>query len=153
MNKIFSSLTIGAVLTALSGVGFGQSSLGGQSLQGAWNVTVSFDGVPQPICTAPSLNTGDGGVIAGGCSLAESPGYGQWVRVGNGEFAITFVGSTYDAGGAINGSYKVRAKVKVSNNVQAFSGPFRTDVFDLNGNVVFTTPGTVAATRIVIELL
>jgi len=83
--------------------------------------------------------------------LAESPGYGQWVRVGNGEFAVTFVGSTFDGSGAINGSYKVRSKGRLSDNLQGFSGPYRTDVFDLNGNVVLSADGTVTAARIVVE--
>jgi hypothetical protein len=86
------------LLTALTVLGNAQSGSAGQSLTGAWNVTIDFQGIV-PTCSAPSLMTRDGGVIASACGADESPGYGQWVRTGNDEFAVTFVGLEYDSGG------------------------------------------------------
>ncbi len=139
--------------------GHAQAGPSEQSLKGAWNVTIDFDG-DIPTCSAPSLNTRDGGVIATACALNESPGYGQWVRTGNHEFAITFVGLEYDLDGTItgtpgasSGTYKVRASVHLSDNSSEFNGPFQTDIFDLAGNVVFTVTGTVTGQRIGVEPL
>jgi hypothetical protein len=144
MHQVISSFILGGVLATLSAVGFAQSSLGGQSLQGAWNVTINPQGFPS--CTAPSLNTGDGGVIANACDASESPGYGQWVRTGNREFTVTFIGLEIGVG-----TYKVRAKVTLSDDLQGFSGPFKTEVFAPNGSVLFTATGTVTAKRILVE--
>ena len=143
------------LLIALAGMGYAQSGSSEQSLTGAWNVNIDFGGVI-PACSGPSLNTRDGGVVANPCAANESPGYGQWVRTGNREFAVTFVGLEYDLaapGGAANGTYKVRANVSLSNDSQQYSGPFQTDIFDLNGNVVLTVTGTVTAKRVVVEPL
>src|SRR5687767_6070481 len=86
------------VTVALAGSGATGSADAGptQSLEGAWNVKIEFDTPGVEGCTAPGMITRDGGVIAAGCSLAESPGYGQWVRTGNRRFGITFVGHGFD---------------------------------------------------------
>jgi len=125
---------------------------GNKTLAGAWNITIEFDDPALVGCTTPGLNTADGGVIAQGCDLSESPGYGQWRRTGNGEFAVTFSGVNYGAPGTgITGSYKVRATLQVSG--ESFSGPFVTDVFALDGTLLFSASGTVTAERIGIEPL
>jgi hypothetical protein len=125
-----------------------------QSLGGAWNVTIDFDTPGFEGCTAPSLNTADGGVIAAACSLAESPGYGRWVRTGNRTFEITFVGQEFDLGtAAMNGTYKVRARVRLHEDLQQFSGPFVADIFALDGSLVISVSGLVTADRVTVESL
>jgi len=70
-----------------------------------------------------------------------SPGYGQWQRIPQGKFAVTFVGVNFGAPGAgITGTYKVRGTLELSHDGQTFSGPFQTDVFALDG----TARGTSA---------
>jgi len=126
----------------------------GQSLDGAWNVRIDFDTPGLEGCTAPSLNTADGGVIAAACSLAESPGYGQWARTGNRIFESTFVGQEFDlATGAMNGTYKVRARVRLHEDLQQFSGPFVADIFALDGSLVISASGLVIADRVTVESL
>ena len=140
-----------AALAGWSATGVAQSA---QGLEGAWNVNISFDTPGIEGCTAPGLNTADGGVMAAGCSLAESTGYGRWVRTGNGTFEITFVGQGFDlATGAINGTYKVRAQVRMHQGLQRFSGPFVTDVFALDGTPLFSASGLVRADRVNVESL
>jgi hypothetical protein len=125
-----------------------------QSLAGAWNVKIEFDTPGIEGCTAPGVNSADGGVIAAGCSLAESPGYGQWVRTGNRTFEITFVGQGFDLEtGAINSTYKVRARVRLREDLQQFSGPFVTDVFAPDGSVLISASGLVTADRVNVESL
>ena len=149
--KIASLIVIATALAGWSATGVAQSA---QSLEGAWNVNISFDTPGIEGCTAPGLNTADGGVMAAGCSLAESTGYGRWVRTGNNTFEITFVGQVFDLStGAINGTYKVRARVRLSQDLQQFSGPFVTDVFAVDGTLQFSANGLVRADRVNVESL
>ena len=125
---------------------------GKQTLAGAWNITIAFDDPSLVGCTTPGLNTADGGVVAQGCDLSESPGYGQWRRTGNGQFAVTFGGVSFGPPGTgITGSYRVRATLLVDG--ETFSGPFVTDVFALDGTLLVSASGTVTAQRIGIEPL
>jgi hypothetical protein len=77
-TKVVSILVLCGVLIALSAT---PSSAAGPGLTGAWNVTIVLDD-GTTLCTSPGLNTADGGVVTQGCSVNESPGYGQWQRVG-----------------------------------------------------------------------
>jgi hypothetical protein len=133
-----------------STTGFGQASASGQSLQGAFNVTIAFDDPNIQGCVAPTMNTADGGVMAAGCSLAESAGYGQWIRTGKGTFAVTFVGQGFDlATGAINTTYKVRATLSWTTSLNQWAGPFVTDIYLPDGTLIFTATGFVTGDRIV----
>jgi hypothetical protein len=155
LKKIASLIILAATLGGWSATGFAQSnSQSGQSLQGAWNVKIESDTPGIDGCVAPALITRDGGIIAAGCSLAVSPGYGQWVRTGNRSFAVTFVGQGFDlATGAISSTYMVRASVTLRQDLQQFSGPFVTDIFALDGSLIFTANGTVTVDRVVVEPL
>jgi hypothetical protein len=62
---------------------------------------------------------------------------------------VTFVGLEYAPDGSTNGTYKVRFEGTLSDDSQEFRGPFKTDRFDLSGNVIFAVTGTVRAKRIV----
>lgn len=134
-----------------STTGFGQATeKSGQSLQGAFNVTIKFDDPNIPDCIAPTMNTADGGVMSAGCSLAESAGYGQWARAGSGSFAVTFVGQGFDlATGAINTTYKVRATLSWTTGLNQWAGPFVTDIYLPDGTLIFTATGVVTGDRIV----
>jgi hypothetical protein len=138
-------------LVGWSTTGFGQAAdVSGQTLQGAFNVTVKFDDPNLEGCVAPSMNTADGGIMAGGCSLAESAGYGQWIKVGKGSFAVTFVGQDFDlATGAIDSTYKVRATVSWTTGHNQWAGPFVTDVYLPDGTLIATATGVVTGDRIV----
>ena len=125
-----------------------------QTLAGAWNTTIVFDDPSLAGCTAPGLDTSDGGIVAQGCDVSESPGYGQWRRIGNREFAVTFVGVSFGpAGTGITSTYKVRATLNLSKDGQTSSGPFLTEVFALDGTLLFSAPGTVTRKRVGVEPL
>lgn len=155
LTGIASLILIAAVLAGWSATGYAQTDPGSsQTLAGAWNVKIEFDTPGLEGCTAPAMNTADGGVMAGACTLAESPGYGQWVRTGNRTFGITFVGQGFDlATGAISYTYKVRASARLTQDLQQFSGPFVTDIFAPDGTVVFTASGLVTGDRVNVEPL
>jgi hypothetical protein len=150
LNRVF-VLILMITLVGWSTTGFGQAAeASGQNLQGAFNVTVKFDDPSLEGCVSPTMNTADGGVMAAGCSLAESPGYGQWRRIAKGTFAVTFVGQGFDlATGAINSTYKVRATLSWSAGLNQFAGPFVTDIYLPDGTQVATATGTVTGDRII----
>jgi len=133
-----------------SATSFGQADPSGDSLRGAFNVTIKFDDPSIPGCVSPSMNTADGGIMAGACTLAESPGYGQWVKISKGNFAVTFVGQGFDlATGAINYTYKVRATGSWTAGHNQWAGPFVTDIYLPDGTLIFTATGVVTGDRIV----
>ena len=148
----------GVLVMALSVASLAQSGAAsrasGQTLAGAWNATIVPDDPAIVGCTSPGLNTRDGGVVAQGCDISESPGYGQWLRIGNREFAVTFVGVNFGpAGAGIVATYKVRATVRLSEDAQTFSGPFLTEVFALDGTLLAAVTGTVTSRRVGVEPL
>jgi hypothetical protein len=66
-------------------------------------------------------------------------------------FSITFIGNSFGPGGTVAASYKVRAWVSLGPTVNTFTGPFKTEFFDLAGNLLGTATGTVSAVRIAVE--
>jgi hypothetical protein len=151
MDRRATSLVVCGALALFSSVAAVQPVVAPDTPVGAWNVTIEFDGFPP--CTAPALNTADGGVIANACTNLESPGYGQWVKIPNRKFAITFVGLEFAPDGQSIGTYKVRAEVTLTKDGTVFSGPFTADIFDTGGHVTFTISGMVRATRVAVEPL
>jgi hypothetical protein len=142
-----------AALFACSGLATAQPGPeSGQSLAGAWDVTINFNGQP-PCRSAPAVATREGTIIADSCSQNLGAWYGSWVRTGNRQFASTFIGNLYGPGGVVVGSYKVRASGPIDSSGNTFSGPFRTDLFDTVGKLVGSFTGTVTAKRIQVEPL
>ena len=125
-----------------------------ETLAGAWNVTIVFDDPSVAGCTTPTLNTSDGGIVAQGCDVSESPGYGQWRRIGPREFAVTFVGVDFGpTGTGITDTYKVRGTLTLSKDGQTSTGPFLTEVFALDGSLLFSATGNVTLIRVGVEPL
>ena len=154
-RRILHSLTITAMLAFISPA-MAQTTTSGQTLEGAWNVTVVFDQQGLPPC-APAgavftaIGAGKGTVIAESCYATEGAGYGSWVRTANDQFASTFIGNSFGPDGTVAATYKVRTWVSLGPSRNAFTGPFTTEFFDLAGNLLGTVTGTVSAVRIVVE--
>lgn len=145
-----------ATMLALTSTAAAQSTLSPRTLEGTWNVTVLFDRPGLPPC-APAgavftaITPARGTVIAESCYASEGAGYGSWARTANNEFASTFIGNSFGPDGTVVATYKVRATVALGGPGDTFSGPFTTDFFDLEGNLLGTVTGTVSAARIVVE--
>jgi hypothetical protein len=123
-----------------------------QTLEGAWNVTIGTQGIT--LCTAPAAFSREGTIIADPCFISFGVGYGAWVRTGNREFAGTFVGNVYDsATRQVVGSYKVKSVGTLERDGLSFTGVFKTETFDIGGNLLNTATGTVLGKRIVVETL
>jgi hypothetical protein len=117
-------------------------------------VTITFDDPTLVGCTTFGLDTKDGGIVNLGCDVSESPGYGQWERIGHRKFAVTFVGANFGAAGTgFNSTYKVRSTIHLSHDGQTSSGPFVVEIFALDGTPLLSATGTVHGKRVGIEPL
>jgi hypothetical protein len=127
-------------MLAFSTTAMAQSTVSGQTLEGAWNGTLVFQEQGLPPC-APAgavftaVSPGRGTVIAESCYASEGAGYG----------------SSFGPDGTVVATYKVRASVSLGPTGNSFAGPFKTEFFDLAGNSLGTVTGTVSAVRIVVE--
>ena len=125
-----------------------------QSLEGAWSVALTFNQDGLPLCApSPAVATSDGNILAESCFASESTGYGSWTRIGNREFAITFIGNSFGQDGLVAFKYKVRAQVRIGDQGEMFTGRFRTDIFDLTDTLKATFTGRLHATRVEVEPL
>jgi hypothetical protein len=155
-SRLFRYLASAAMLT-VSALAMSQSPSPSpdRGIEGAWNVTVTFNAQGLPPC-APAgtlitaVNANSGSIMAESCYASEGAGYGSWVRTGPNQFAATFIGNSFGAGGTVASTYKVRSSVSLGS-ANTFSGPFTTDFFDLQGHLLGTVTGTVSAVRIPVE--
>ena len=124
-----------------------------QTLEGAWDVTITAQG--SVLCTAPAVFSRDGNVIADPCFGSQlGAGYGVWIRTGNREFAGTFIGSIYSGStGQIVGRYKVRSRGTLHSEGDTFTGVFKTESFDLAGNLLNAVTGSLLGKRIQVEVV
>ncbi len=61
---------------------------------------------------------------------------------------MTLVGS---AEGPLSMKYKVVGTLKLGSNKESWSGPFKIDILDPNGQLIFADHGTFNLTRIAVE--
>jgi hypothetical protein len=124
-----------------------------EKLLGSWNVKVTT--VAQGT-TFPALLTFtvDGSVIADEPpSPFETSGHGNWVKRGHDQVAYTFVSLIGSAEGTLSAKYKVVGRLKFDARKDEWRGPFKIDVIDPEGNVIFTDRGTFSLKRIAVESL
>ena len=95
----------------------------------------------------------DGNIIADEPSAFETAGHGSWALSDANQAAYTFVAFIGSATGAFTGSIKVVGTLQLDAAQVKWSGPFRVDVSDPGGNLVFTDSGTLTGTRIQVESL
>lgn len=121
---------------------------------GGWAVTVTF---PSGQANVLVLLTAGGGALRTSqndflsASLA-SPSYGSWTYLEKGRaIGIAFHNFRYRPDGLI-GTSKIRVRATLNEAMDEFTGPFTTQLLDLNGEVVATINGTVDGRRIQVEL-
>ena len=124
-----------------------------EKLLGSWNVVVTTE---VQGTTFPALLTfsDDGGMIADEPPIPfETSGHGNWVSAGRREAAYTFVSLIGSAEGPLSSKLKVVGTLQYDPGNDSWSGPFKIDVLDANGQVSFTDRGTFSLTRIAVESL
>jgi hypothetical protein len=123
-----------------------------EKLLGSWNVAVTTPS--QGTFPALLTFTADGSVIADESpSPFESSGQGNWIRSDHGEVAYTFVALYGSQEGKNTGKLKVVGTLRSDASKDSWSGPFKIDIFDASGQVIFTDRGTFRLTRIAVESL
>lgn len=125
--------------------------LDGQRLQGSWNVTAHVEG--EPLIHALITFNNDGGFVETAAAPGISAGHGNWTRTGHNQFALTALYLRLDATGHFVGTSKVRSTFTLSESSGVASGPFQTDVFDADGNMISSFGGSAEAARISVESL
>lgn len=83
------------------------------------------------------------------------PGQGVWERTGSREFALTIYGVSVGdlTNPQLQGTYKVRSKLRLNRAGDEFSGPFTIEIFDPSGDLVATLEGTAQGRRARVEPL
>ncbi len=147
----------GAVL--LAALVLGQTAQAGDNdrqvkqLLGSWEVVATTE-IQNATFPALLTFTSDGSVIADEPpSPFETSGHGSWVSAGPGQMAYTFVTLVGSAEGPLSMKYKVVGRLNLNSGKESWSGPFKIDILDPNGQVIFTDHGTFGLTRIVVEPL
>ncbi|MBL8075512.1 MAG: hypothetical protein JNL29_14185 [Nitrospira sp.] len=136
--------------------------------------TGSWEGVARlttaelpPVATLLTFGVGGNFIESRRRYLPESPlgpvlatlGHGEWRRAKGGGFEAVIVLLYQGAPdhptspGMVLGREKVRYKFQFVNGSEQFRGTILVDVQDATGNVVFSGPGTIDATRIRLEPL
>lgn len=115
----------------------------GNHLAGTWEVIGSPDpasGIPEFLNL--SLISKEGTIINE--DPAEGTSLGGWNFEGKNRYSIKFYGFIP----AANLRHSVTSEVTLGNSGDTFSGPFRSDVFDMQGTFLFSFEGQVNATRL-----
>ena len=123
-----------------------------QSLQGGWKATITpEEGGPPPFLALFTFTT-DGGVVQTDAGpptpLLFSTGHGAWVRTGPGEFQITYTQFQFDAAQNLIGLFRGRITATLNRVGNELNGSFTADFLDVEGNLIFSGNGTIAAQRL-----
>lgn len=158
-KNVVINFALALTIAALAITGASQSMSSNLKAQG--KITKALPGSWEVVGETPSQGqfkalitfTSDGSIIANEPSAFETAGHGSWNTVEPSQVAYTFLTLIGSATGEFSGSIKVVGTLQIDATQVKWSGPFRVDVFDPNGNAVFTDSGTLTGTRIQIEPL
>jgi hypothetical protein len=133
----------------------------GQPLEGSWmsSTTVTRAGQQFQAVRLSTYNA-NGTLISTAPSNAPpletsiaGTAHGTWVRIGDRQFATTWIGLRFDAAGTFLGIAKARGRIQINDDGDTSSSQTQTEMFDRAGNLVDTASSTGQARRIVIEPL
>ena len=155
-------LVLLAMAAVLWPIGSGADE-GEQRLDGSWSVTVTATSPPLAPFSSLMTFTRGGGVVESRRlylpdspfgPLLETPGHGEWVRTGSREFTIGFTfllqgaPDNLGAAGDLLGTDNIMMRIKLAASGETFNGEFRSEIRDLDDNLVFVAEGDVDASRI-----
>ena len=131
--------------------------VGGQQLTGAWVITLSSDtaGAAPPQTTSGILSSA--GTVFIQNTVPDMPGtkliqgVGEWVRIGNRQFALTWVYIiTNAADGTYVGMFQDKATLQYNSDLTQLSGDFSFEVTLADGSKPFSGTGKMKAARVAI---
>jgi hypothetical protein len=158
MRKIFlktiSGMALAVLLLAMFAPIWVSGKSGGGRLEGTWNVQVTIRNCQTgaEIRTFASLTT----FMFGGTTLdstsgipqaLKTPGQGVWSHLNGNTYRFSFKSFSFDAGGNFTGSTKIIHEAVLDSNGTEYSSAGTAEVYDPNGNLIFTGCSTTTATR------
>jgi len=127
----------------------GQSSHSSKNLPGTFVTTVNFEGTSFKVLHSFTRDGRTTVLLPFGppcCNDTRVGGLGEWIRTGPREFAVTeFFFDSQDITVPLQRS---RLKLTLDESGEEFSGPFRFEVIDTEGNVLFSDDGTFTGKRL-----
>ena len=127
---------------------------GGGRLDGTWDVQVTLRNclTGAEIRTFPELTT----FMFGGTMLdstsgipqgLKTPGQGVWNHVGGNTYRFSFKSLNFNSGGTFTGWTNVTHDATLNSDSSEYSSVGSAEVYDANGNLIFTGCSTTTATR------
>ena len=148
---LFGIVGVAVAVTAAQSVSDNNNGGGGQRLEGVFLVNVTPDaGGPPPFMLIRQFSP-SGLVVGPQASLFGGIVCGEWVRTGDRQFAFTNASFNYMPTGPVSGTVKSVGSLTLNNEGNEFTGRFRTQSFDLAGNLLTTFTASVAGKRIQVE--
>ena len=86
------------------------------------------------------------GVSPGGTPF-DTPECGNWVKTGDRTYRLRDVSYGYDNNGTFTGRAEITAMVRLDGDADSLTANTRIDVFDANGNFLFSFCGKAKGTR------
>jgi len=147
---VVSGATVILVTATGAWVGRGAAAQSGQPLEGSWMSEVSSQFAPG---TRLTTYNADGTLVTTAAVAGGIPttGHGTWVRIGDREFATTWIGFARDAEGNFTATVKVRGRIQVNERGDETSSRSQVEVLDRGGNLIRTDNPTGQAKRIRVE--
>ncbi len=123
----------------------------GQSLEGAWRVTVTIRDCQTGEFkrTVLALNTflPGGSMFETANGFLRSPSHGTWQKIAGHDYTATFIFFTFNSDGTWFGSNKITRTITLSRDHQTFTAVASFGVFDANGKLITNGCATEAAQR------
>ncbi len=152
--KTIGGMALAVLLVAMFAPTWVSGQSGGGRLKGTWDVQVTIRNCQTgaEIRTFASLTT----FMFGGTTLdstsgipqaLKTPGQGVWSHVHGNTYRFSFKSFSFDAGGNFTGSTKIIHEAVLDSNGEEYTSAGTAEVYDPNGNLMFTGCSTTTATR------
>ena len=149
MKTYFRLLRISVLVLSAVAASQGQSSQSSKNLPGTFVVTVNFEGTSFKVLENFTRDGRSTVLLPFGppcCNDTRVGGLGEWIRTGPREFAVTVF--FFDAQDTTVPLQRSRLRLTLDESGDAFSGPFRYEVIDTEGNALFSDDGSFAGKRL-----
>ena len=152
--KTIGGMALAVLLMAMVAPIWVSGKSGGGRLEGTWDVQVTIRSCQTgaEIRTFASLTT----FMFGGTTLdstsgipqaLKTPGQGVWSHVSGNTYRFSFKSFSFDPAGNFTGSTKITHEAALDSNGTEYSSAGTAEVYDPNGNLMFTGCSTTTATR------
>jgi hypothetical protein len=120
------------------------------TLAGTWLMQVAPDpsdpAAPPPFAALITF-TADGNLFTTETD-EQTISQGVWAKIGNHQYALSALQFEFDSPNVWGGTFKIRAKLTLSQNGNSFDGPYHLDFLDTNGNLLFSGIGKLSGSRV-----